>query len=98
MINSSLGKDTNGTMANLTDDDFMRFELARDLANAVIAVYSSRINLANTSEEVNMLLGEQSSYIAFLHRLDVSDKQDVARVLDKYPRLLDKLRGSTVGN
>jgi hypothetical protein len=78
-----------------SEADATRFEQAKDLMNAVIAVYSSRINQATTPEEKGRFLTEQASCAQVARQLAVTDKEAVLRVLDEYPQLLSSLRANT---
>ncbi|WP_089102056.1 hypothetical protein [Streptomyces hyaluromycini] len=82
-------------MTTWSEADATRYELAKDLLNAVIAVYSSRIDQAKTPEEKARFLTEQASYAEVAQQLAVTDKEAVLRVLEEYPQLLRSLRANT---
>ena len=75
-------------------DDFVA---ARDLINAVIAVYSSLIYKARNEEEKRRLREEQRVHIAARRDLTVYDQEEVRRVRAECPSLLQELRARNDG-
>ncbi|MEU8619768.1 hypothetical protein [Streptomyces sp. NPDC048623] len=80
-----------------TPQESADFVGARDLINAVIAVYSSLVHKARNEEEKRALREEQRLHVDARRDLTVFDGDDVQRIRAEYPSLLRKLRARDGG-